>query len=305
MPVSELKTYGAAAEVVDGRGRLGTAFAVSGKLLVSAHHVVDGLKVQELRVQFATAGKPLIRRVSRVQRMDGTDIVLIRLRAKLPPKHRTSKLAGSITVGDRWIAPGFPLDGGQVVQVITGFLAAPLAKETGGLLQLQCDQTPDKILRGFSGAPVFAIHQDQLDPSDAVGVILESPAHPDGSDAAYGGVVLAFPTAELHRWISEFMEATMPHERTADGLRRRVQFEDHPSGDLVPCSRDAMPLPDMMNHSITISLDVGGPLSSDKLNILLELRVSRFATDGGVDTNVSQLRTRALRSGYKTPSDAR
>jgi hypothetical protein len=179
---------------------LGTAFATSPSLAVTAFHCVGDRRRGILRF-------PLVQLVfPDGQRIDAdvqpgsaeADFALLILRDPLPDDFVPLVLNADVTVGADWTATGFPVAVPDTEHTtVGGKVRDPNGKLRGGILALElfCDEAAagrPLPLGGLSGAPVRA------NPSgEVLGLIRWNPTAPDAPQLALGGQVFACPARTL------------------------------------------------------------------------------------------------------------
>jgi SAM-dependent methyltransferase len=179
---------------------LGTAFAVSARLALTAFHCVGDresgdLRVRRVRCQWAEGASS-----ASVNDADpAADVALLRLDRELPSALDPVPLAGETPGRASFEAPGDPAAvSGVSPFTISGEIVSPRATLGGvSVLQLLCRESVAELpLGGMSGAPVLAGQ-----PLRAVGVLRWNQPRRDRADLAAGGTAFAAPSsAILDRW---------------------------------------------------------------------------------------------------------
>lgn len=179
---------------------LGTAFAVTGRLALTAFHCVgdrESGKVRSPRVHCVWAHGTSHAVVDDSDPYD--DIALLRLDAELPQELDPIRLARDVAEHAQFVAPGNP----AAVAAVSPFtVSGEVTWLTGALgsarvLQLASREPAAELpLGGMSGAPVLVGQ-----PLRAVGVIRWNSPREDKPELAAGGAVFATPAdTALRRW---------------------------------------------------------------------------------------------------------
>ena len=194
--------------------KLGTVFAVTGRLALTAFHCVEDRESGRVRCEWPGA-------ISHAVVEDGdreNDVALLRLDAELPQKLDPVRLATDVTEHARFSAPGNPAAvGGASLFAISGEVTW-LEGALGGVSVMQLaspESAAELSLHGMSGTPVLVGQ-----PLRAVGVIRwNSPRH-DRPELAAGGAAFATPAATvLRRW----PQLDLSHAAEASDLRRLLR----------------------------------------------------------------------------------
>ena len=184
-----------------GRGeQLGTVFAVSGRLALTAFHCVGDrgsgvLRTTRVICQWAEG-------VSSASVDDAdpvADVALLRLDRELPSTLDPIPLAGETPADARFKAPGYPAEipGVSPFTISGDIVSSEVALDGVRALQLRCGESAaDLPLGGMSGAPILAGQ-----PPRAVGVLRWNQPRRERPDLAVGGTAFGSPSsAVLGRW---------------------------------------------------------------------------------------------------------
>lgn len=179
---------------------LGTVFAVSGRLALTAFHCVGDrdsgvLRTARVICQWASGTSS-----ASVDDADpAADVALLRLDRELPSTLDPIHLAGETSAHAQFEAPGYPAEiPGVSPFTISGEIVSPEVTLHGvRVLQLRCRESAAELpLGGMSGAPVLAGQ-----PLRAVGILRWNQPRREQPDLAVGGTAFAAPSsAVLDRW---------------------------------------------------------------------------------------------------------
>ncbi len=179
---------------------LGTAFAVSRDLAVTAFHCVGDRRrgiLHSTLVQLLFAGGQRIDVDVRPGSAEA-DFVLLALRQPLPDDLDPLALSANVMVDTPWTATGFPVAvRGTEHTTVGGKVRDPHGRLRGGIpaLELFCDEAAagrPLPLGGLSGAPVVAVPSGEV-----LGLVRWNPTAPEAPDLALGGQVFACPAGML------------------------------------------------------------------------------------------------------------
>ena len=180
--------------------KLGTVFAVNGRLALTAFHCVgerDTGRVLFPRVRCEWAGHVSLAGFEESDLRQ--DIALLRLDRELPSGLEPVLLTRRVSEHARFAARGRPVDVPGVSLFTASGEIVSLSSERGGaqVMQLACRESAAQLsLRGMSGAPVLI---GQV--SRAAGVVTSNPPRGDQPELGAGGAVFATPAAVvLDRW---------------------------------------------------------------------------------------------------------
>ncbi len=180
--------------------KLGTVFAVTGRLALTAFHCVgnhESGKVRFPRVRCEWSEGISNAFVDDSDRHD--DIALLRLDRELPPGLDLVRLARDVAEHARFAAPGSPAEVPDVSPFTVSGEVIWLSSAMGGtrVMQLACRESAAELsLRGMSGAPVLVGQ-----PQRAVGMVRWNSPREERPELAAGGAVFATPAAAvLDRW---------------------------------------------------------------------------------------------------------
>src|ERR1700677_14781 len=192
--------------------RLGTVFAVSGRLALTAFHCVGDVGSGEILFRRLHCKWPRGISSAVVEDTDQEhDIALLRLEAELPPDLDPVRLAAEVTEHTQFAAPGNPIEIGGVSQfAVSGEITwLEVALSGASVIQLASRESAAELsLHDMSGAPVLVGK-----PPTAVGVIRWNPPRADRPELAAGAAVFATPsTVILRHWpqLSPFHAAAGP-----------------------------------------------------------------------------------------------
>ena len=198
---------------------LGTVFAVTGRLALTAFHCIgDPLsgEIQISRVRCEWGRYTSYAVVEDSNRDD--DVALLRLDAELPQELDPVRLAADVAEDAQFIAPGNPASVTGVSPFAISGKITWLGAELGGnpVIQLASRESAAELpLRGMSGAPVLV-----RQPLRAVGIIRWNPPRKDRPELGAGGAVFATPsTAVLRRW----PQLDLAHAAAASDLKRLLR----------------------------------------------------------------------------------
>lgn len=186
----------------DTSEELGTVFAVTAKLALTAFHCVGDRtkkKILESRVQCIWE---IGRSNAVVEDFDAVnDVALLRLSRQISPDLQPIRLTRSTDVNQQFVAPGAP----SVVKGIFTYAASGrvtwidslLTGEGAPAIQLSCrDSVAGLALKGLSGAPVLVGESKK-----AIGLIRWNPPRDDNPNLAAGASLYAAPSnAILTKW---------------------------------------------------------------------------------------------------------
>jgi N-6 DNA Methylase len=178
---------------------LGTVFAVTRRLALTAFHCISG------RADVSTTRALCIWPTGKSDAsvLDGdelNDVALLRLTQTLPRALDTVPLSADVAVHERFVAPGAP---GELIELPVVAMSGEITWPDGRLpdgaraIQLVCTESAAGLsLHGLSGAPVLT-----GEPSKAVGLIRWNPPSADNPYLAAGSIVYASPAALIiQRW---------------------------------------------------------------------------------------------------------
>lgn len=204
--------------LADGE-ELGTVFAVTGRLALTAFHCVgDPLsgEVQVPRVRCEWGEYTSYAVVEDSDRDD--DVALLRLDAELPQELDPVRLAADVGEDAQFVAPGNPTAVTGVSPFTISGEITWLGAALGGnpVMQLASRESAAELsLHGMSGAPVLV-----RQPLRAVGVIRWNPPRKDRPELGAGGAVFATPsTTVLRRW----PQLDLAHAAAASDLKRLLR----------------------------------------------------------------------------------
>jgi hypothetical protein len=216
---------------------LGTAFAVTDRLALTAFHCVGDrhtAQVTTRRVRCIWEEGETLAVVH-----DGEpehDVALLRLERRLPPDLESVRLTRSVAKQTPFTAPGNVAAVPEVRRfTATGDIAWPDARLEDGspVLQLTCEQSMARLpLHGLSGAPVLV-----GDARTAAGVVRRNPQDRDHPHLAAGATVFATPaSAVLDRW-PQLASASHSGRSDLTALLRRLAKRSH-TRDAATARRD-------------------------------------------------------------------
>lgn len=207
----------------EGVRSLGTAFAVTRRLALTALHCVRNQQTKKVRCVWVT-GKAVVTTSASVMDHDEiNDVALLQLDRVLPESLSPVQLTGDFKPNDRFAAPGVLGDLPELpLASISGDIvwSVRLVAREADVIQLWCAQSSTLPLGGLSGAPVLTGN-----PQQAIGVIRRNPPRSDNPDLAAGSIVLAAPASLLMQRWPQLAEAANPRE-----IVRRLA--DSATGDL-------------------------------------------------------------------------
>ena len=206
--------------------RLGTVFAVTRRLALTASHCVsdrNGILTGRLRCIWPEGSND----ASVMDRDESNDVALLRLDKALSRELDPVPLSTDVTGHERFAAPGAPDEPVELPLVaMSGEIIWPEGLLPGRArgIQLVCTESAAGLsLHGFSGAPVLTGK-----PQKAVGLIRWNPPRADNPDLAEGAIVYAAPVARiLQCWpiISEGVGLTDVVRRLTDHSHARAVAE--------------------------------------------------------------------------------
>ena len=187
--------------LLDASGtKLGTVFAVTGRLALTAFHNVgqkDTGEVRIPRVRCEWAGHVSFAGVQDGDRRQ--DVALLRLDKELPLALDPVLLTRHVSEHARFVARGRPVDVPGVSLFTASGEIISLSGERDGarVMQLACRESAAQLsMRGMSGAPVLVGRMDM-----AAGVVTWNPPRADQFELGAGGAMFAAPSAVvLDRW---------------------------------------------------------------------------------------------------------
>ena len=257
----------AVGRLVDGGSgrRLGTVFAVTRRLALTAFHCVrdrDGILTGQLQCIWPEGTNY----ASVMDRDESNDVALLRLDRILSRELDPVPLSVDVMSHDRFVAPGAP---GELVELplvaMSGEIIWPEGLLPNGAhgIQLVCTESVAGLsLHGLSGAPVLTGK-----PQKAVGLIRWNPPRADNPDLAAGAIVYAAPAAQiLQCWpkISEGVGLTDVVRRLTDRSHTRAVAEVNAdirvlllSGELGLDEDDLSVMPKVGNEHRLIVVDAG------------------------------------------------
>jgi hypothetical protein len=194
--------------------KLGTVFAVTGRLALTAFHCVEGRESGKVRCEWAGA-------ISHAVVEDGDredDVALLRLDEELPQDLDPVRLATDVIEHTRFSAPGHPVAVAGVSPFAISGEVTWLEGALGGasVIQLASKESAAELsLRGMSGSPVLVGH-----PLRAAGVIRWNPPRDDRPELAAGGALFATPSITVLR---HWPQLDLANAADASDLRRLFQ----------------------------------------------------------------------------------
>ena len=190
---------------------LGTAFAVTRHLALTALHCVSGRRTERVRCVWMTGVTAVSSSASIVDHDELNDVALLRLDRALPADLSPIPLTANFNPSDHFTAPGV-LGGLPELSMaaMSGEILWPvrLVPRGADVIQLACIQSAAGLpLGGLSGAPVLTGN-----PPQAIGVIRRNPPRPDHPNLAAGSIVLAAPASLLMQKWPHIAADTNPRE---------------------------------------------------------------------------------------------
>lgn len=182
---------------------LGTAFAVTRRLALTAFHCVgdqDGIWAARVRCSWLTGGPSDMSEASVVDYDTTNDVAMLQLDRPLPGNLDPVPLAAESASHDRFTAPGVLGELQELPLVaVSGEIVWPNGRLPKGAdaIQLVCtESTAGLSLHGLSGAPVLTGR-----PQRAVGLVRWNPPRADDQALASGAIVYAAPVSlMMQRW---------------------------------------------------------------------------------------------------------
>jgi SAM-dependent methyltransferase len=182
---------------------LGTAFAVTHRLALTAFHCVgdpDGIRAARVRCVWLAGSLTNVSDASVVDYDETNDVALLRLDRALPRGLDPIPLTADIGSRIRFTAPG-ALDELPELPLVamSGEIVWPEGRLPRGAdaIQLTCTQSAAGLpLHGLSGAPVLTGK-----PQQAIGLVRWNPPRADNPALASGSIVYAAPASlMMQRW---------------------------------------------------------------------------------------------------------
>lgn len=253
--------------LVDGDSgrRLGTVFAVTRRLVLTASHCVsDGNEILTRRLQCSwPVGS---NDASFMERDEANDVALLSLDRTLSRELDPVPLSADVTSHDRFVAPGAPEELAELPLVaMSGEIIWSEGVLPSGVrgIQLVCTESVAGLsLHGLSGAPVLTGK-----PQKAVGLIRWNPPREGNPDLAAGAIVYAAPVARiLQCWpkIAEGVGLTDVVRRLTDRSHPRAVAQVNAdirmlfvSGDLGLDEDDLSVMPTVADEHRLIIIDAG------------------------------------------------
>jgi hypothetical protein len=178
----------------EGDSALGTAFAVSRSLAITAFHCVGNRETQERlsRVRLNWTGGTQKTHAKFVSGDCSLDYALLELEGAVSDEFTPLRWSESVTAAGPFRAFGFPVSLPDVdMTCITGTVASSECTIFEGTpaIQLYCNESAAGLrLRGMSGAPVLVGN-----PEEPVGLIRWNPPSEEDSNRGIAGMVYATP----------------------------------------------------------------------------------------------------------------
>jgi tetratricopeptide (TPR) repeat protein len=211
------------------RNVLGTAFAISSELGLTAYHCIGdrvGAQVKERRVRLSFVNGESLD----AEYADGdpeADFALLRFLSPLPETSTRIPIALDAFANARFRCPGYPAGVPRPsIVTITGSVSEPDAGlESARVLQLFADQSAAGLsLHGMSGAPILVGM-----PEAAIGLVRWNPQRQDDRALAVGGMVYACPIKTIVERCPELgptvVEVSPPLEQQLNLVLRQLEIK--------------------------------------------------------------------------------